>query len=95
MTPLKGSGGGYWGAYSKQHGLYQYIRIGVYTDEMKAAQIEDTRRHLSRGDGYILASTWLQCVPPAGPHHSPGGDGTEKSPGILWWLEALRTDSDR
>lgn len=90
VTPFTGKGGGYWGRYSKQDGLYQYIRIGVYTPEMKAAQIEDTQRHLARGDGYILASTWLQCVPPAGPNHSPGGDGSEEAPGILWWLEALR-----
>jgi hypothetical protein len=90
VTPLKGKDGGYWGLYSKRDGLYQYIRIGVYTPEMKAAQIEDTRRHLARGDGYILASTWLQCVPPSGPRHSPGGDGSEGAPGILWWLEALR-----
>lgn len=90
VTPLAGKDGGYWGRYSKQEGLYQYIRIGVYTPEMKAAQIEDTRRHLARGEGYMLASTWLQCVPPAGPRHSPGGDGSDDAPGIRWWLEALR-----
>ena len=90
VTPLEGKGGGYWGRYSKQDGLYQSIRIGMYTPEIKAAQIEDTRKHFSRGDGYILASTWLQCVPPAGPNHSPGGDGSEASPGIRWWLEALK-----
>jgi hypothetical protein len=90
VTPLTGKNGGYWGRYSKEDGLYQYIRIGVYTPEMKAAQIDDTRRHLARGEGYILASTWLQSVPPLGPNHSPGGDGSEKAPGILWWLEALK-----
>jgi hypothetical protein len=90
VTPLTGKNGGYWGRYSKEDGLYQYIRIGVYTPEMKAAQIDDTRRHLARGEGYILASTWLQSVPPLGPNHSPGGDGSEKAPGILWWLKALQ-----
>lgn len=90
VTPLTGANSGYWGRYSKQDGLYQYINIGVYTAEMKRAQIEDTRRHIQRGEGYLFASTWLQCVPPAGPNHTPGGDGTEASPGIRWWLEALR-----
>lgn len=90
VSPLTGKNGGYWGRYSKEDELYQYIRIGVYTPQMKAAQIDDTRQHLARGEGYMLASTWLQCVPPAGPRHSPGGDGSEKAPGILWWLEALR-----
>jgi hypothetical protein len=77
--------GGYWGAYSKQEGYYNYINIGVYTDAMKAEQT-----HLSRGEGYMLASTWLQCVAPHGPNHTPGGDGTPADPGIKWWLEFLR-----
>jgi hypothetical protein len=82
--------GGYWGAYSKQEGYYNYINIGVYTDAMKAEQIEQTKTHLSRGEGYMLASTWLQCVAPHGPNHTPGGDGTPADPGIKWWLEFLR-----
>jgi hypothetical protein len=40
--------------------------------------------------GYMLASTWLQAVPPLGPDHRPGGDGTTADPGIRWWLEFLR-----
>jgi hypothetical protein len=90
VTPLTGANSGYWGRYSKQDGLYQYINIGVYTPEMKRDQIEDTLRHLRRGEGYIMASTWLQCVPPDGPNHTPGGQGTVGSPGIRWWLESLR-----
>jgi hypothetical protein len=89
-TPSIGKRKGYWGDYSKRDGLYQYINIGVYTGEMKQGQIEDTRQHLARGDGYMLASTWLQCVPPLGPNHHPGGDGSKENPGILWWLEYLR-----
>ncbi|MBN2093748.1 hypothetical protein JW964_29275 [candidate division KSB1 bacterium] len=89
--------GGYWGAYSKQ-GLewkngpdfYQYINIGVYTEEMKKAQIEETFSYLDRGEGYMMASTWLQCVPPAGPNHRPGGYGGKNDSGIRWWLEAIR-----
>ena len=54
--------GGYWGTYSKKDGYYNYLNIGVYTDAMKAEQIKQTKAHLSRGQGYMLASTWLQCV---------------------------------
>jgi hypothetical protein len=38
----------------------------------------------------MLASTWLQCVPPHGPNADPGGDGSKNNPGIRWWLEALK-----
>ena len=80
----------YWGPYSKREGLYDYINKGVYTDEMKRVQIDDTRAHLRRGDGYMLASTWLQDPPPEGPHQFPGGMGTAEDPGVRWWLEAIR-----
>jgi hypothetical protein len=89
--------GGYWGSYSKQGkewnngpDLYQYINIGVYTDEMKEAQIKAAFDHFDRGEGYMMASTWLQCVPPEGPNHRPGGYGTADDPGIRWWLQAVR-----
>jgi hypothetical protein len=82
--------GGYWGTYSKKEGYYNYINIGVYREAMKADQVRQTKAHLSKGEGYMLASTWLQCVPPHGPNHTPGGDGTEDDPGIKWWLEFLR-----
>jgi hypothetical protein len=82
--------GGYWGTYSKRDGYYNYINIGVYTEAMKADQIRQTTAHLARGEGYMLASTWLQCVAPYGPNQRPGGNGTEDDPGIRWWLEFLR-----
>ncbi len=82
--------GGYWGSYSKREGYYNYINIGIYSEAMKADQIRQTQAHLSKGEGYMLASTWLQCVPPYGPNHTPGGDGNEREPGIKWWLEFLR-----
>jgi hypothetical protein len=89
--------GGYWGSYSKQGSqwnngpdLYQYINIGIYTEEMKNAQIEETYRSIGNGEGYMLASTWLQCVPPDGPNARPGGYGTATDPGIRWWLDAIR-----
>ena len=81
---------GYWGPYSKTDGLYGYIHVGVYTPEMIQNQLEITRKHLDHGQGYLLASTWLQAAPPQGPNHLPGGMGTQEDPGVLWWLEWLR-----
>jgi hypothetical protein len=89
--------GGYWGAYSKQGNewnngpdLYQYINIGVYTDSMKTAQVNASFEHFDRGEGYFLASTWLQCIPPEGPNHRPGGYGNIDDPGIRWWLVSIK-----
>jgi hypothetical protein len=84
--------GGYWGRYSKIDGYYNYINIGVYNEAMKANQKADTQAHLGKGQGYMLASTWLQCVAPHGPNQHPGGDGTPGNPGIRWWLEFLRAE---
>ena len=92
-----GMPGGYWGSYSKQGkewnngpDLYQYINIGLYTDAMKDSQIKDSFEHFNRGEGYFLASTWLQCVPPVGPNHCPGGYGSLSDPGIRWWLVKVK-----
>ena len=86
----EGTCSGYWGSYSKDPAVYNYIRIGEYTPEMKAEMLARTDRYLDRGQGYMFASTWLQCVPPEGPNHRPGGDGTPEDPGVRWWLEHLR-----
>ena len=83
--------GGYWGSYSKKKNYYNYINIGLYSEEMKANQKAVTAEHFRKGWGYMCASTWLQCVPPYGPNNSPGGDGSKKSPGIKWWLEYVRS----
>lgn len=82
--------GGYWGRYSKEQGYYNYINIGVYTDSMKQDIFRQTREHLDNGQGYMLASTWLQCVAPYGPNAHPGGDGTPQKPGVQWWLDFVR-----
>ena len=82
--------GGYWGKYSRPENSENYINIGVYTPEMKENQIKITREYFAKGWGYLCASTWLQCVPPYGPNADPGGNGTVESPGIRWWLEALK-----
>jgi hypothetical protein len=77
----------YWGAYSKEKGLYNYINIGIYTEGKKKEQLRSTDSHLKNGMGYIFASTWLQCIPP---NNDPGGDGSHCDPGILWWLEHIK-----
>ena len=77
----------YWGAYSKEKGLYEYINVGIYTVGKKAEQISNTERLLKNGHGYMFASTWLQNVPP---NHHPGGNGSPCDPGIKWWLEYIR-----
>ena len=90
--------GGYWVKYSRFEDLnntykraivLNYNHIGIYTDEMKVDQINRTLAHLEKGRGYMLASTWLQAVPPFGPNHNLGGYGTETDPGIRWWAEMI------
>ena len=57
-----GGGGNYWGGYSLQGKFYNYIRIGRYTPKMKEAQLKSTHADIEKYAGYMLASTWLQCV---------------------------------
>lgn len=57
---------------------------------MKKAQCRQTSTDILDHNGYIMASTWLQCVPPDGPNHKPGGDGSKQRPGVRWWLEYVR-----
>jgi hypothetical protein len=84
--------GGYWSKYSRPdpENAKNYTNIGVYSPEMKENVINITREYFQKGWGYLCASTWLQCVSPYGPNADPGGDGTVESPGIRWWLEALK-----
>ena len=79
-TPKKAPGG-YWGRFSKEthqaeKAYYNYSRVGRYTVEMKAEQLHATRQQLTQNNGYVLASTWLQCSPAQGtkgPFTSLGG----------------------
>jgi hypothetical protein len=82
--------GGYWGRYSKREGLYNYVNIGVYTEAMKEDQFRQTERDIAKHAGHMLASTWLQCVPPEGPNQVPGGTGSGEEPGVGWWLEYVK-----
>jgi len=91
--------GGYWVKYSrvedqmnlyKRADYYNYDNIGLYNCAMKTDQINRTRQHLEKGWGYMLASTWLQAVPPFGPNHNLGGYGSKDDPGIRWWAEFIR-----
>lgn len=79
-TPKNGPGG-YWGRFSKQShqansDFYNYSRIGRYTREMKQEQLSETKSQIKQFNGYVLASTWLQCGPDGhvgGPFTHPGG----------------------
>lgn len=82
----------YWGAYSKEKGLYEYINVGIYTRGKKAEQQKRTETFLNQGDGYMFASTWLQNVPP---NYSPGGDGSPCNPGIQWWFDFIKKNYPR
>jgi hypothetical protein len=100
------SGKGYWGAYSKLDGYYNYIRIGRYTDDMKDSQKKATQDHVDNHAGYMLASTWIQCAPHegiGGPFMNPGGRAEnpnvdnnvkelQSDAGILWWLEWVKSE---
>jgi hypothetical protein len=77
----------YWGEYSKERGLSEYINVGVYTEGKKAEQLAKTKAILERGDGYLFASTWLQNVPP---NYNSGGEGSACDPGIKWWLDFVK-----
>lgn len=103
--------GGYWGKYSKETSqerkatFRNYSRIGRYTEEMKAAQIKRTEEHMDKHNGYMLASTWLQCAPwngIGGPFAAPGGhskiedvdaelDTLHSDAGIAWWLDFTKS----
>lgn len=103
-VPEVGEPGSYWGSFSKQSKFYNYIRIGRYTPQMKEAQLRDTHDTIEKNAGYMLSSTWLQCVAGegvGGPFMTPGGmaekeavdtDVTtvQKDAGILWWLRAIK-----
>ena len=77
----------YWGDYSKEKGLTEYINVGIYTEGKKAEQLKRTKDLLDTGHGYLFASTWLQNVPP---NYKIGGDGSPCNPGIKWWLEFVK-----
>ncbi len=78
--------------HSKGDGLYNYINIGVvYSDEIRKATRERAMRLIKAGKGYSAASTWLQCVPPHGPNHTPGGSGSREDPGVRWLLKDIRS----
>jgi hypothetical protein len=77
----------YWGDYSKEKGLNEYINVGIYSKGKKEQQLNDTKDLLDKGYGYLLASTWLQNIPP---NYHPGGDGSPCNPGIKWWCNFIK-----
>jgi hypothetical protein len=89
----EGTGSKYWGSYSKDPTVYNYIRIGEYSTEMKAEMLARTDRYLDRGQGYMLASSWLQSIPPQGPNHRPRDRPTIRAFAGGWSICAKRSES--
>jgi hypothetical protein len=83
----EGTPGQYWGDYSKEKGLNEYINVGIYSKGKKEQQLNDTKDLLDKGYGYLFASTWLQNIPP---NYNPGGDGSPCNPGIKWWCDFIK-----
>lgn len=77
----------YWGEYSKEEGLKEYINVGVYTKGKSEQVVKETMENLEKGNGYLFASTWLQNIPP---NFNLGGDGSPCNPGIKWWCEFVK-----
>ena len=109
-TPRSTTPGGYWGKFSKETqrrsngNYYNYSRIGRYTEEMKAEQLRRTEEEVRQYNGYMLASTWLQCPPSegvGGPFAKPGGhsrladidtniDHLHDDAGVAWWFDFVK-----
>ena len=58
--------GSYWGSFSKEthkdnQAYHNYSRIGRYTVEMKKNQLDDMADEMEQYNGYVFASTWIQC----------------------------------
>ena len=74
----------------KEKGCYNYSRIGRYTAEMKADQFKLTREEVEKFNGFMLASTWLQCGVAegvGGPFAKAGGRsdlGSKDDPKSAW-----------
>lgn len=79
----------YWGEYSKEEGLNDYINIGIYTPGKIKEQLADTKKLLDNGYGYMFSSTWLQSIPP---NYNIGENGTPKDPGIKWWFDYIKNN---
>jgi hypothetical protein len=63
--------GGYWGSYSKVKGYYNYINIGIYSEQMKQNQIAKTIEHLITDEAICAHqrgfSASLRTAPTTGP----------------------------
>lgn len=102
-TPEQAAGY-YWGEFSRTNGYSNYIRIGRYSEKMKAAQCKSAQIHIEEHAGYFLASTYLQCGPDegvGGPFMNPGGQAGQTEidldvrkmsadAGVRWWLEWVK-----
>jgi hypothetical protein len=84
---IQSEGGGIW-VYGS--GNYQASAVGVYTASEEQGIINSSHSAYQAGEGWMLASMWLQAAPPEGPNLSFGGDGINM-PGVAWWTGWLKT----
>jgi hypothetical protein len=72
------------------YGTGNYTNVGEYTPAEVASKITSSMNSLKSGEGFFLSSTWLQAVPPLGPHADFGGYGSAADPGVRWWVDTIR-----
>jgi hypothetical protein len=84
---IQTEGGGIW-VYGS--GNYNPAAIGVYTAAQEQSIINSSQGAYKGGEGWMLASMWLQAPPPSGPNAAFGGDGVTK-PGVAWWVDWLKS----
>lgn len=78
------------GIWSYGSGNYTASAIGVYAASDEKSAISGTFGHLTKGEGYMYSSMWLQAVPPLGPNAGFGGYGSSVDPGVRWWVDTIR-----
>jgi hypothetical protein len=82
---IQSEGGGKW-----TYGNGNYDSIGLYTAAEEQSRITSAQNAYTAGEGWMLASTWLQAAPPLGPNPGFGGDGINQ-PGVKWWVDWLKS----
>jgi hypothetical protein len=69
-------------------GNYQ-APVGIFTASQEQQGISSAQSAYKAGEGWMLASMWLQAAPTLGPNANLGGDGVNM-PGVAWWANAIQ-----
>ncbi|HMD67862.1 MAG TPA: hypothetical protein VKF42_03220 [Chitinivibrionales bacterium] len=78
------------GAGKWTYGTDNYTNVGEYSASEVSSDITSSLNQLKSGQGFFLASTWLQAVSPLGPNAGFGGYGSAADPGVRWWVDTIR-----